>query len=297
MKISTIQLASCCGCHVALINIGTKFIDILSGGNLEFSPVLMDVKSIPKADVALVEGGVRNNENIEKLEEMREKTKTLIALGTCACYGGIPGIGSGFSMIETLAKAYGDDFVPENIPHLEKRVSPIDSIVEVDYYIPGCPPPTDILADAILKIIKGEKPTRIDLPVCAECDRIVKRELSSEIKSTLDTFPDKEECLLSQGYICLGSVSRSGCGAPCTKSGVPCMGCRGPIDRVLVEAKHGILYDLTKRISHFTGKSEEEIREQISDYIHTFYGFTLSMPELRRKDTERVSKLIHKIEF
>jgi hypothetical protein len=75
------------------------------------------------------------------------------------------------------------------------------------------------------------------------------------------------------------------------------MGCRGPIDRVFLEAKHGILYDLTKRISHFTGRNEEDIKQQISDYIHTFYSFTLSVPELRKKDSEKVSKLIHKIEF
>ena len=281
---------------MALVNIGTKLLDVLSGGNLVFSPVLMDVKSIQPSDIALIEGGVRNNENVEKLEEMRENTKALVALGTCACFGGIPGIGSAFTLIETLAKAYGDDFKCEGIPYLAKRVSPIDSIVKVDYYIPGCPPPVDILANSLLKLVKGEEPERIDLPICAECDRVVKKELSSEIKRTLNSFPDEEECLLSQGYICLGSVSRSGCGAPCTKAGVPCMGCRGPIDRVFIEPKHGILYDLTKRISHFTGKTEEEIKEKISDYIHTFYSFTLSMPELRKKDTERVSQLIKKIE-
>jgi F420-non-reducing hydrogenase small subunit len=256
----------------------------------------MDSKSIPSSDVALIEGGVRNDENIEKLKELREQSKTIIALGTCACFGGIPGIGSGFSMIETLSRAYGDEFSPEGIPHLEKRVSPIDSIVEVDYYIPGCPPPVDFLARSLLSLIKGEEPTRVDLPICAECDRTVKKELTPEIKRTVDNFPEEEECLLSQGYICLGSVSRSGCGAPCTKMGVPCMGCRGPIDRVFVEPKHGILYDLTKRISHFTGKSEEDITKQISDYIHTFYCFTLSMHELRKKDTEKVYKLIEKIE-
>ncbi len=296
MKISTIQLASCCGCHIALVNIGAPLLKVLSGGNLVFSPVLMDVKSISSSDVALIEGGVRNNENVEKLKILREKSKKVIALGTCACFGGIPGIGSGFTMIETLAKSYGDNFTPEDIPRLEKRVSPIDSFVEVDYYIPGCPPPIDILCGTLMNLVNGQSPERVDLPVCAECDRVVKKDLAPEIKRVLDSFPEEEECLLSQGYICLGSVSRSGCGAPCTKAGVPCMGCRGPIDRVFIEPKHGILYDLTKRINHFTGKSEEEIKEKIFDYIHTFYSFTLSMAELRKKDTEKVYKLVRKIE-
>lgn len=295
MKIATIPLSSCCGCHVGLVNLGEDLLAALAGGALVYSPVLMDAKSIPECDVALVEGGLRNAENTERLRELRAKSKILIALGTCASFGGIPGIGSAFNNEELLERAYGKGFSPEDIPALEPRVSPIDACVEVDFYIPGCPPPPAVLANALTKLLSGAAPERIDLPVCAECRRSARKEIKADIKRTLDERPAPDECLLSQGYICLGSVSRGGCTAACTGVGVPCMGCRGAIDRVLTDRTHGILYDLTRRISHFTGKTEKEVEAKMTDLVHTIYSFSFSVPEMRPKDAERISKLIHRI--
>jgi F420-non-reducing hydrogenase small subunit len=295
MKIATCQLASCCGCHMGLVNLGAGLFKALGQGELVYSPVLSDEKSIDSCDIALVEGGIRNNEDAERIRELRKKSNNLIALGTCACFGGIPGIGSAFATVELLTKAYGRDFFPEGMPLLTQRVFPLDSSVIIDFYLPGCPPPPELLKNTMEQLLTGHKPERIDLPVCAECNRVVKKELQSEIKRTVDNFPEVDECLLSQGFICLGSVSRGGCEASCTHAGVPCMGCRGPIDRVFLEPTHGVLYDLTRRISHFTGKTEEEVVGKMSDLLHTLYRFTLSVPEMRRKDVERIYTLIHKI--
>jgi len=118
LKISTIPLDSCCGCHMALVNLGTELLDILAANVLVFSPVLMDKKSIQPCTVALVEGGVRNHENAENLKELREKADILIALGTCASFGGISGMGSAFTTLELLSNAYGADFSPEDLPVL-----------------------------------------------------------------------------------------------------------------------------------------------------------------------------------
>jgi F420-non-reducing hydrogenase small subunit len=295
IKISTIPLDSCCGCHMSLVNLGTDLLDILAQNVLVFSPVLMDEKSIQPCTVALVEGGVRNHENIEKLKDLRDKADILIALGTCASFGGISGIGSAFTTAELLANAYGTDFAPENLPALESRVTPIDAHVTVDYYIPGCPPPSGILKDTLVSLLSGEKPRRVDLPVCAECKRTVKKHLQPDLKRMADNLPDPDECLLSQGFICLGSVSRCGCGAVCTHAGVPCRGCRGPIDRVFIEPTHGILFDLTRRISHFTGRKVSEIESKLQDSLHTLYQYTLSVPEMRCKDAEHIHRLIHRI--
>ncbi|HMK56684.1 MAG TPA: hypothetical protein VK448_08620 [Dissulfurispiraceae bacterium] len=295
VKIATIPLDSCCGCHMALVNLGTDLLDILADNALVYSPVIMDEKKIQRCTVALVEGGVRNHENVEKLKELREKADILIALGTCASFGGISGMGSAFATFELLANAYGSEFAPEGLPLLEPRVSPIDAHVEVDYYIPGCPPPLGILRNTLVSLLSGQKPQRVDLPVCAECKRTVKKHLGAEIKRMADNMPDEEECLLSQGFVCLGSVSRCGCGAVCTHAGVPCKGCRGPIDRVFVEPTHGILHDLTRRISHFTGEKVETVESRLKDILHTFYSYTLSVPEMRGKDSEHIHKLIHRI--
>jgi F420-non-reducing hydrogenase small subunit len=204
-------------------------------------------------------------------------------------------MGSAFRVLEILATAYDHDFTPENIPALTKRLSPIDSHIDVDYYLPGCPPPPDLLKNAVDMLLTGQDPPRYDLPVCADCDRIAGERIDAPVKRTGNTFPDPEECLLSQGYICLGSVSRSGCGAPCPHAGVPCLGCRGPIDRVFIEPTHGVFYDLVRRVSHFSGKSEEEVKEHLTDTLHTLYGFTLSVPDLRKKDTEDVYNVIRRI--
>jgi len=295
LKLSTIPLDSCCGCHMSLVNLGTDLLDILAQNVLVFSPVLMDQKTIQPCTVALVEGGVRNHENAEKLKELREKADILIALGTCASFGGISGIGSSCTTADLLVNAYGPEFAPEDLPALEPRVTPIDAHVTVDYYIPGCPPPTDLLKDTLVSLLSGKNPVRADLPVCAECKRTVKKHLQSELRRMADNLPDPEECLLSQGFVCLGSVSRCGCGAVCTHAGVPCRGCRGPIDRVFIEPTHGILYDLTRRISHFTGKKVSEVESDLKDILHTFYQYTLSVPEMRRKDAEYVHRLINRI--
>ncbi len=295
MKFSTISLASCSGCHVALVNLGVDLLRVLANGELSFSPVLADAKEISECDVALIEGSVRNDENLEKLREMRAKSKTLIALGTCAAFGGVPGLGAAYSTLDLIAQAYPEEFTPQNIPALEKRVLPIDQYVQVDYYLPGCPPPRNILKTTLEKLSAGEQPPRVDLPVCAECRRVVTQQAHAEIKRMVDTIPEPEICLLSQGYVCMGSVSRAGCNAPCPQAGVPCMGCRGPIDRVFTERTHGILHDLTRRISHYTGKSEKEIQKKMPDMLHTLYTFTLATPEMRRKDSENVQNLIHRI--
>lgn len=295
MKFSTIALSSCSGCHIALVNLGVDLLWILANGELSFSPVLTDAKKISECDVALIEGSVRNNEDLEKLCEMRAKSKTLIALGTCAAFGGVPGLGAAYSTLDLIARAYAEEFAPQDMPVLEDRVLPIDHYVQVDYYLPGCPPPQSILKTTLEKLIAGEKPPRVDLPVCAECRRVVTQQAQVEIKRTVNTIPEPEICLLSQGYVCMGSVSRAGCNAPCTRAGVPCMGCRGPIDRVFTERTHGILHDLTRRISHYTGKSEKEIEKKMPDMLHTLYTFTLAVPEMRRKDSENVRNLIHRI--
>lgn len=296
MKVSTVCLSSCCGCHMALVNLGEKLLDPLVANELTFSPVLMDAKKITDCDVALVEGGVRTEENVEVLKELRERSTILIGLGTCASFGGIPGLGSAHATLDLLMEAYTAKYSPEQTTRLVPREEPIDAYAEVEYYIPGCPPPLPILGSVLTHLFEGKEPPRVDLPVCAECQRIARREVQSEIKRTLNTVPEKEECLLSQGYICLGSVSRGGCEAPCTHAGVPCLGCRGPIDRVFTEPTHGILYDLVRRTSHFTGMPEKEVEARLDDILHTFYAFTLPVKEIRKKDREKTWALIHRIE-
>lgn len=295
MKIVTISLCSCTGCRISLLNLGEDLIRLLPKLDFQYSPILIDAKATPRADITLVEGGIRNQDDIRLLKEARNNSATLVSLGTCATYGGVPGIGTAFPTLELIRRTIGDKMKFKEIPALSKRLSPINTAVEVDYYLPGCPPPTELMGRFLTDILSGRTPDRFSLPVCAECKRKVRENCSGEIIRFVDKKPNPEECFLSQGYICLGSVSRGGCGAQCTAAGYPCLGCRGPSDRVLFDPLHDIAEDLVSRISHFSGKPRGEIEKQLFDFIHIFYGFTLASQTLRKKWVERVAELVYRV--
>lgn len=296
MKISTLCLSSCTGCHVALLHLGDKFLDILAAAELVYSPLLMDGKRPAKCDVAFVEGALRNDEDVERVKALRDAAKTLVALGTCANYGGIAGLGNAASRGDTMTHVY--PATPRgHMPGLLPRVAPVDSIVDVDYYVPGCPPPPEVVANFLGSLLKGEKPEGTDLPVCAECPRKVKGDFSPDIKRSYETRPDPDECLLQQGFVCLGSVTRAGCGAPCTAAGAPCMGCRGPTNRLMLDPTHGVYEDWLRHRCHYLEIPESEAAAHLHNIRHTLYAFTLSSPMMRRKKSEHVANETYRVNW
>ena len=143
-KIATMWLGGCSGCHLSIADIHEAIIDVLGLAEFEFSPVLMDVKydEVPDdLDVIIIEGGIRNDENRELAEMLREKAKFVIAYGTCAVYGGIPGLGNLHTTEELIQEAYinsastynEEGIIPhEDVPHLESRVRPLSEAIDVD---------------------------------------------------------------------------------------------------------------------------------------------------------------------
>ena len=210
---------------------------------------------IPEADVGIISGGVRNEKEKHVAEEMRKKCKTLIALGSCACYGGIPALANMYPLEAMYDKVYrgckttdSADTPTENLPPLLDRVYALDEIVPVDVRIPGCPTNSDLVVKAITALLKGESFEIPERSVCDECP--VKREKKAaggEIKRTLDSMEfdqskpwDQTRCYMEQGYLCLGPVTLAGCGRKegngdgvtvprCIKGYMPCRGCFGPI--------------------------------------------------------------------
>ncbi|UCE27464.1 MAG: F420-nonreducing hydrogenase [Candidatus Coatesbacteria bacterium] len=293
MKVSTLCLGSCTGCHISLLGLGEDLLPILSTAELIYSPVLVDVKKPGPTDLAIVEGAPRNEEDVERLGKLREKAKTVLALGSCASMGGITGLGNVASREEIKAEAYEEP--DKDTPELRKRVYPIDHYVEVDWYLTGCPPPKKIIGEALTALLAGKEPPHYELPVCAECERRAELHIYEDLVRTIEKTPDAEECLLSQGYICLGSVTRGGCDANCTTAGVPCLGCRGPVDRVITEPGHGIFRDLVRRRAHLLGLDEKEVEDEVYDLVHTLYTFTLSSQVMRLKQSERVADEIYRV--
>lgn len=290
VKIGTMWLGGCSGCHLSIADFHESLIDIMDLADFEFSPVLMDTKydEVPELDVIIVEGGIRNDENRELAEMLNEKAKLVIAYGTCSCYGGIPGLGNLFTVEELEQEAYinsvstvnPEGIIPnEDVPALESRVRPLDAVMDVDLMIPGCPPRSDVVAEAVLTLLRNET---IELPVTNLCE-VCPREKPPEglamdfIKRQFELGkPEDDLCLISQGLICMGPATVSLCGAECPSIGISCRGCYGPTAKVLdqgakmisaIASDYGVEEDKTV--------DPEQVADQLDDIVGTFYTYTL----------------------
>ena len=266
VKVAEEWLNICGGCEVTILDIGEPLLDLLPELNFVHMPVLMDHKyfgqtgekeemEIPEADVGIISGGVRNEKEKHVAEEMRKKCKTLIALGSCACYGGIPAMANMFPLEALYEKVFRDskttdaaDTPQENLPPLLDRVYAVDEVVPVDVYIPGCPTNPDLVVKAITALLEGKEFKLEERSVCDECPlKREKKAAGGQIKRTLESVEfdqskpwDQTRCYMEQGYLCLGPVTLAGCGNKegdgdgvtvprCIKGYMPCRGCFGPI--------------------------------------------------------------------
>ncbi|MDR1819155.1 MAG: F420-nonreducing hydrogenase [Methanobrevibacter sp.] len=289
-KIGTMWLGGCSGCHLSIADFHESLLDVLDLAEFQFSPVLMDTKydEIPEMDVVIIEGGIRNEENRELAEKLREKAGFIINYGTCACYGGIPGLGNLHTVKELETEAYinspstvnPEEIVPnEEVPQLESRVRPLGEVIEVDLNVPGCPPRSDVVAQAVVSLLKGET---VELPTTNLCD-VCPREkppaglAMDVIKRQFELGrPEDDLCLISQGLVCMGPATISLCGAECPSAAIQCRGCYGPTTKVsdqgakmisAIASDYGVEEDKTI--------DPEKVADQLDDIVGTFYTYTL----------------------
>lgn len=165
VKIATDWLAGCAGCHMSLLDLDEELVEILGAVELTSSPVT-DLKHPPECTVGIVEGAVANTANVEVLKEMREKCQILMALGDCACFGGVPTMRNFAPKEEVLKTGYVetastvDGEVPNDpeLAQLLDQVKPCDQVVKVDCYLPGCPPPASAISWALKELLAGRIP-------------------------------------------------------------------------------------------------------------------------------------------
>jgi F420-non-reducing hydrogenase small subunit len=243
VSVATTWLQSCSGCHIALLDMHEELLDVLSAIDIKYSPIV-DIKEVPKTDVGIVEGSVSNQDNVEMLAKFRERSKTLVAFGTCACFGGIPGLRNLFKREDLFRRGYietestVDGRVPAGpeIPALEEYVKPLNQLVQVDYYIPGCPPLSSTIKNTLVALVTGGKPEVKRKNLCEECDRTKKKMLVASRDFLTDSVLSPHEldhidrtlCFLEQGVLCMGPATCEGCGARCLAGNMPCRGCMGP---------------------------------------------------------------------
>lgn len=167
--VATTSLAGCFGCHMSVLDIDTRIVDLIQLVEFNKSPI-NDIKKFTKrADIGIIEGGVCNNENYETLKLFRENCDILISLGECAIMGGLPAMRNNIPLAECLNEAFhnaitavpGKTLIPhhEDIPKILDRVYPCHELVKIDFHIPGCPPPADLIWDLLAALVTGKTPT------------------------------------------------------------------------------------------------------------------------------------------
>lgn len=164
ITMATVWLDGCSGCHMSFLDIDHVLLDIADRVDLVYSP-LVDNKVFPEmVDLTLVEGGVSSVQDREKIIKVRKHTRTLLALGDCAITGNVPAMRNRYPVEVIQSRAYIEtaDVNPKPpaqiVPELLTKIQPVHTLVPVDYYLPGCPPPGPIIRDVLLALLDGKTP-------------------------------------------------------------------------------------------------------------------------------------------
>ena len=179
--------------------------------------------SVQEVDVLLVSGSVQSDEDLYRLRRAVKKAGKIVAVGTCAISGGIANL---WNRVETRETVFAEEERRE-VPRLLPECRPIDRVVNVDLYLPGCPPTPELFMAALF----DPPGFKVAKTVCKECGRKKQKEIRAAHLIGIErgeVLPDI--CLINQGYLCIGSSTRGGCHALCSRAGQPCVGCRGPSD-------------------------------------------------------------------
>ncbi len=166
--VATTSLAGCFGCHMSLLDIDEKILDLIELVEFNKSPI-NDIKTFTKdCDIGLIEGGCCNSENVHVLKEFRKRCKILISVGECAIMGGLPAMRNGIPVRECLEEAYlngpsvlsnTEKIMPndEELPMILDKVYPCHELVKIDYFLPGCPPRAGLIWDALTALLTGKE--------------------------------------------------------------------------------------------------------------------------------------------
>ena len=313
-KVAFYWCASCGGCEETIVDLNEDILKVVDAVDIVLWPVALDFKRADieaMADgeiaVSFINGAVRLSEQQEWVELLRRKSNLVVAFGSRAHLGGIPGLGNvadreliferKYETVPTMDNPEGifpsvkvnvDGYELE-LPSFFDTVKTLGQAIDVDYYLPGCPPPPNLVWDAVMAILEGKLPEKgaVLAPNKALCDTCPRNETKPD-EFTIEAFkrvatstPDPEECFLAQGYICLGPATRSGCGERCLNANMPCRGCFGPPDGVTDQGAK-ILSAVASIIDSTDEAGIQRTIDAIDDPLGTFYRFSLPASLLGR---------------
>ncbi len=307
-KLAFYWAASCGGCEITVTELGMRLVDVGDLVDIVFWPVAMDFKYSDvealddgEIDICFFNGGIRTAENEHLAKLLRRKSKVLVAFGSCATEGCIPGLANLYDAESIMERVYvtvpsldesagtlplTSNQVPEGeitLPAFQPRLRTLAQTVEVDYFMPGCPPVVDQVWNVFQAALSGELPEKgavIGAGPKTNCDVCPRQKGSSGVR--IDSFKrphevelDPDLCFLAQGVICYGPVTRAGCGLPCIEGNMPCRGCYGPPDGV-VDQGAKLISTLGALIDTDDPAQLGAIMDSLVDVVGTCYRFSLA---------------------
>ncbi len=318
-KIGFYWCGACGGCQVSVLDIDEMILDVVDQAEIVFWPVAMDIKyddvdefDEDEIDIMFINGSIRLEENKEMAEILRKKAKEVVAYGSCSVNGGLFGLGNLSSKVELLERASTTKTTDEGplpkrisdveegelgLPELLDYIVPLEEIIDVDYYLPGCPPLPNQLEEAFPALLDDETDVgKYDLisdkSVCDVCPMDREEKKIDGLKPIQEVEIDPEECILDQGVLCMGPATAGMCDAPCPEVAHPCVGCNGPVKEVKDQGSR-----MSSALASVIGiegeekKTEEEVIEtmkSVRDPTGSFYMFSLpsSIMQFRRGDID-----------
>ncbi len=319
-KVAFYWCASCGGCEESIVDLAEDILKVVAAVDIVFWPVALDfkrsdVEAMPDGSIAasFINGAVRLTEQEEMVHLLRRKSQIVVAHGACSHLGGIPGLGNFWNRETIFRRAYLSTPSTDNpqgvlpqeksvvdgkelyLPAFFDTVKSLDQVIDVDYYLPGCAPPRNLILNAVQALLEGKLPPKGSVlspnkSECEECDRNESKPEKLEIKEVKrpwEVMLDPKTCFLAQGVICMGPATRTGCGQRCITANMPCRGCFGPTDQVLDQGAK-FLSAFASILATNDEKEIDKIVQTIVDPAGTFYRFSLPTSILRRKRLEAV---------
>jgi F420-non-reducing hydrogenase small subunit len=311
-KIAIYSATGCRGCEQAILDIHYQVGSLTRWADITFWPYVLgsrweELEEQPELDVCFFTGAIRTADDRLAAEKLRAKSRLMVAIGACAAFGGLPGLANLLSSetVEKSAVKTDDQGQAPLLPDLEEKVKALSQVVQREYVIPGCSPRQNFLWAAIQSLVIGtESPVRLSfaalrlppaiaqavtsgvLPpkgsvfsgaraVCGSCSRTKEEKLFKRYFRPWQKDPEPGRCILEQGFICQGIVTREGCGGVCTAAGLPCRGCFGKTDEVF-DPGPKMISAISSNLDSDNPGEIAAAYEPLVDLTGTIYRYTLA---------------------
>ena len=307
-KIALYWCAGCGGCEASVMDLGDDLLKLAQSAEIIFWPAAMDARFSDLEALAdgsifmsLINGAIQQEDHVDMVRLLRKKSRYVIANGACAHIGGVIGLANLHRPEEALQKAYIDAETVVNpsrilpgsqpdcpLPRPLNRVRTLDQVIEVDYFIPGCPPPPELVKQAIFCLLENRLPPKGSIlsenrALCHSCPRqgtLPERLSVRRFKRIHETLWNPLQCFLEQEIICLGPCTRGGCRSRCISANMPCRGCMGPLDNIRDQGAGAISF-IASLMDTTDPEKIAEIVSDIADPAGLFYRYSLAASLIR----------------